>query len=86
MQCYFTGNRTLDTLPLSISPVILWFDLKQIATQTILEVSSTEKCALQHTKSPKEFLKESMEFSHQFVTALLESFSYIKDHSLAQLF
>ena len=38
------------------SPVILWFDLKQIATQTILKVSSREKCALQHTKSPKEFL------------------------------
>ena len=38
------------------SPVILWFDLKQIATQTILEVSSTEKCAVQHTKSPKKFL------------------------------
>ena len=40
------------------SPIILWFDLKQIATQTILKVSSTEKCALQHTISPKEFLGE----------------------------
>ena len=28
------------------SPVILWFDPKLIATQTILTVSSTKKCAL----------------------------------------
>ena len=28
------------------SPVILWFDLKQIATQTLSTVSSTEKCPL----------------------------------------
>ena len=40
----------------TVSPVVLWFNLKQIATQTILKVSSREKCALQHTKSPKEFL------------------------------
>ena len=32
------------------------FNLKQIAAQTALEVSSTEKCVLQHTKSAKEFL------------------------------
>ena len=30
--------------------------LEQIATQTILTVSSTEKCTLQHTKSLKESL------------------------------
>ena len=39
-----------------ISPVNLWFNLKQIATQTASTVSSTEKYALQHTKSPKESL------------------------------
>ena len=66
------------------SPVILWFDLKQIATQTILKVSSTEKCALQHTKSPKEFLGGSVKNSYPSVTALLESFSWIEDHSLVQ--
>ena len=37
------------------SPGILWFDLGQIATKPILAVSGTEKCALPHTKSPKEF-------------------------------
>ena len=36
--CYSTG--------------ILWFDLGQIATKPILAVFGTEKCALQHTKSP----------------------------------
>ena len=40
----------------AISPVNLWFNLKQIATQTASTVSSTEKYALQHTKSPKESL------------------------------
>ena len=39
------------------SPVILWLNLKQIATQTAITVSSTEKCTLKHTKSPKESLE-----------------------------
>ena len=34
----------------------LGVNLKQIATQTLQAVSGTEKCALQHTKSPKESL------------------------------
>ena len=37
----------------SISMYIVYrFELKQFATQTILKVSSREKCALQHTKNP----------------------------------
>ena len=34
----------IDRLP--NSPVIIWFDLKQIATQMLSTVSGTEKCAL----------------------------------------
>ena len=34
----------------------LGVNLKQIATQSLSAVSGTEKCALQHTKSPKESL------------------------------
>ena len=34
----------------------LGVNLKQIATQTLLAASGAEKCALKHTKSPKESL------------------------------
>ena len=41
---------------------------QQIATQSLSAVSGTEKCALQHTKSPKESLLGNVEIP----TILLE--------------
>lgn len=54
------------------SPVNLWFNLKQIVTQTASTVSSTEKYALQHTKSP---CGQSVEISKEnFLNSSVHSF------------
>jgi len=48
----------------SYSPVILWFDPKLIATQTISTVSSTKKHALQHIKSSGKSQWGESDLSH----------------------
>ena len=45
----------------------LGVNLKQIGTQSLSAVSGTEKCALQHTKSPKESLLGKCRNSNNFI-------------------
>ena len=42
-----------------------WVNLKQIAMQTLLAASGAEKCALKHTKCPKESLGGSIKVSQK---------------------